>query len=63
MPTMTNQDLRARAHDVWRRYRCGGRPNAEERAVLVSAYWASCLPKDPDYSVAQWVEDNFPSLP
>lgn len=60
---MTRQELTLKARDLWRKYRNGGRPNEQERSTLTQAYWDSCLPKDSDYSVAQWVEDNFPSLP
>lgn len=59
----TKETLAIRAVVLWRRFRTGGRPNEQERSVLREAYWASCLPKDPDYNVYQWVEDGFPELP
>lgn len=57
------QALALQARDLWRKYRNGGRPSESERSTLRDAYWSGCLPKDPDYSVAQWVEDGFPQLP
>lgn len=59
---MTRQELITKARDLWRRYRNGGRPTEAERGILLQAYYDNALPKDPDYSVYQWVEDGFPSL-
>lgn len=55
--------LKSRALQVWRRHR--GRdtsPTQDERDVLVQAYYAGVLPRDPDFSVSQWVEDGCPPL-
>ena len=64
MPNTAPKQARAlEARRLWQKYRSGGRPNQEERDFLRDAYWSGLLPKDPDYSVAQWVEDGFPQLP
>ncbi len=60
---MTYNELIAEARRLWRKYRNGGRPTSDERDTLLEAYYASVLPRDPDYSVYQWVEDGFPELP
>lgn len=57
------QQLREKAKEIWRRYRSGGSPSEAEKSTMRSAYYDSLLPKDPDYSVGQWVEDGFPELP
>lgn len=55
------QLLREKAIFVWSRCRGGACvPTDEDRRVLTAAYWEGVLPQDPDYCVAQWVEDGFP---
>lgn len=63
MAQPTKRELALNALNVWRRYRGTDRhPTQADMDVLRSAYWEGCLPKDPDYSVAQWVEDGFPGF-
>jgi len=59
---MKHNILRNKAAEIWGKYRNGGRPSEDEQKILIDAYWEGCLPKDPHYSVAQWIEDRFPSL-
>lgn len=55
--------LALRALETWRRYRGTDKhPTQEDMDTLRNAYWAGCLPKDPDYCVAQWVEDGCPGF-
>ena len=55
---MTRDQLIKKARKVWLKYRgTGRRPTGKEQSILSLAYWSRALPKDPDYSVAQWVED------
>ena len=58
---MTNEELRAAALEIWHRIKRGNtRLEKHEESVMNQAYYAGVLPKDPDYSVAQWVEDGMP---
>lgn len=53
------------AYDIWVNQTKRGivRPTSKQREVLVSAYWAGCLPREKNgSSVYQWVEDNFPAI-
>ena len=58
---MDRLELKDKALKVWRRYRGrDARPTQLERDLLLQAYYTGALPRDPDYSVSQWVEDGFP---
>lgn len=58
-PLTENERLRREARRVWLKYRnrleCA--PTRRESATLINAYYAGVLPRDPDYSPHQWVED------
>lgn len=58
------RELTEQAQNIWTNTTKRGRvrPTSKERDVLVSAYHMGVLPKDKDYSVYQWVEDNFPTI-
>lgn len=61
--SMTREELRARAREVWLDYREDNiYPTDRGKSILRNAYYESVLPRDPDFSVAQWVEDCFPDL-
>lgn len=60
---MNRIQLTAKSKEIWLKYRSGGVPDQDERKVMLDAYWENVLPRDPDYSVVQWVEDGFPMLP
>ncbi len=53
---------KASANEAWHRSRIRGFATVQDREILTLAYWESALPDDPDYSVAQWVEDGFPDI-
>lgn len=58
---MSNLELAEKARVIWRRHRnADSRPSNDERDVLLKAYYASVLPRDPDFNVYQWVEDGYP---
>lgn len=60
---MSNEEFRIAAYEIWRHLRgTDMHPTEAEKKVLLAAYWESCLPKDPDYSLEQWVEDGFPGF-
>lgn len=59
---MNQSELKNKAQMIWNHYRLGGRPAEFERSLLIRAYWENLLPKDNDYNVSQWVEDDFPEL-
>ena len=55
--------LRAAARTIWLRCRRDeSAPSATARETMRAAYWANVLPTDPDFDVAQWVEDGCPNL-
>lgn len=54
--------LAAKALRIWRKVRAGARLTTAERGAMKLAYWEGMLPRDGDYSVAQWVEDGCPAL-
>lgn len=60
---LTKKELALRARAIWQHARRGGGLIDQDRSVMRDAYWSGCLPKDEVYSVGQWVEDGFPSLP
>jgi hypothetical protein len=57
-------ELRAQAKEIWFEVTKRGRvkPTTKQRDILNQAYWAGVLPNDRDYSVDQWVEDNYPII-
>jgi hypothetical protein len=61
---LTTAQTREKAKEAWARAKRHrqSRLGEEDRHVLTMAYWQGCLPKDDDYSVAQWVEDGFPTF-
>lgn len=56
--------LKQQVADIWlvdtRRGRV--RPTTKQRELLTEAYHVDVLPVDKDYSLHQWVEDNFPAI-
>lgn len=57
-----DEDYKEQAAKIWRKYKPrldvgeSPFPSKEERRILLDAYWANQLPRDPDYSVFEWVE-------
>ncbi len=47
----------------WKAAKAGRILKQDEKDMMHTAYITGCLPHDPDYSVAQWVEDDCPPLP
>lgn len=56
--------LAKEVEDIWLNATRRGRvrPTTKQRDLLTEAYHSNVLPKDKDYSLHQWVEDNFPEI-
>ena len=46
------------ARNSWLKAKRGFELSREEKDACIDAYYSNELPKDKDYSVAQWVEDG-----
>jgi hypothetical protein len=58
----TKLSLKDHASKIWNKAQRGDTLTNVEKSVMRIAYWASVLPSDSDYSVAQWVEDGMPTI-
>lgn len=56
--------LGSQAKEIWFDVTKRGRvrPTSKQRDIMTQAYHCDVLPVDRDYSVHQWVEDNFPTI-
>lgn len=55
-------ELGRKATAIWAQYRRGHDLTDEDMSVLRQAYYMSVLPRDPDFSVYEWVERGFPQI-
>lgn len=54
--------LKQKAQTIWSSYRRNRCLTQADKDTLRAAYYDGVLPKDPDYSVAEWVEKAFPKI-